>query len=142
MSSQASSAAARLDATTIATGSPTIRTLSVASVGYGGQCMPSGPMSVNGSVRSAISAPVSTSATPGALACRDRLDPEDPGVREGAAQERGVEHAGKLEVVDVAAAPGEDARVLDARDVGSDEAFHQVCSRSSAARFTPSTIDW
>ena len=38
------------------------------------------------------------------VAGRDRLHAQDPGVREGAAQERGVEHAGELEVVDVAAA--------------------------------------
>ena len=71
-------------------------------------------------------------------------------MREGAAHERGVEHAREAQVVDVAAPSRQDAGVLDPGDPLADEPFHYFSSgrswfssdRSSAARRTPSTIDW
>ena len=69
------------------------------------------------------------------------VDAPDPGVRERAAHEGGVQHAGQGDVVDVAAPAGEDARVLDPLDAGAGEpGDHQASLRSSAARSTPSTM--
>ena len=59
-------------------------------------------------------------------ASRDRLHTEDASVRERAAQERGVQHPGELQVVHVAAAAGQDARVLHAGDASADETFHHA----------------
>src|SRR5262249_50301953 len=47
----------------------------------------------------------------------DRLD---AGGRPRAAPHRGVQHIGKVDVVDIAALPGEEARVLDALDALAD----------------------
>ena len=63
-SSHASSAAARLSATTIAIGSPTMRTLSLASTGYGGAARSGGAYGRSGPIPSRSSA-VRTRATPG-----------------------------------------------------------------------------
>jgi len=51
-----------------------------------------------------------------------RVDPRDTGVGVGAPEHGGVEHAGKLHVVRVGGAPGEELRVLEARDVLADPA--------------------
>src|SRR5581483_8887993 len=72
---------------------------------------------------------------------RGGVDARDARVGERAAQERGVEHVGQPHVVDVAAAPGEDAAVLDAGHLGADEP-HCPTPMRSAASCTPSTIDW
>ena len=77
-----------------------------------------------------------------------RVDRPDAGVRVRAAQEGHVPHARQPHVVDVVASTGEDPPVLDPFDAGPDEpADHRAPSSSvpwiaSAARRTPSTIDW
>ena len=77
------------------TGSPTKRTLSMARIGWSRK---TGPKHGWMSVRSARSAPVRTAATPGHGRARGDVDRHDPGVRLGAAQQLGVEHARQLEV--------------------------------------------
>ena len=89
--------------------------------------------------------------------CDDRGNPRQPargrgidrgdlGVRHGAADEGGVQHPGQLQVIDVAALPGEDPAVFDAVHPGAGEphgvsAAFCVAMRSAASR-TPATIDW
>jgi hypothetical protein len=48
------------------------------------------------------------------------VDGLDAGVRPRAAKHRRVQHVGKVDVVDVAALPGQEAWVLDALDVLAD----------------------
>ena len=79
-----------------------------------------------------------------------RVDATDTSVREGTADERRVQHARELDIVDEVAATSEEPGVLDALDSCADESFHQAfpstapsaAASSSAARRTPSTIDW
>ena len=51
---------------------------------------------------------------------RDGVDRADPGMGVRAAHEAGVQRAGKLDVVDEAAAPGEQRRIFEARDAGAE----------------------
>ena len=75
------------------------------------------------------------------------VDARDEGVRDRAAHEHGVQHAGELDVVDVGARAGEDATVLGAGDARTDEPLrgndvgHRVASFvTPAAASTPLTI--
>ena len=52
--------------------------------------------------------------------CGADVDRLDAGVRARAAQHRRVQHVGQVDVVDVAALPGEQARILDALDALAD----------------------
>jgi hypothetical protein len=70
-----------------------------------------------------------------------QIDPGDPGVRVRAAEERDVERARQDEIGDVTALPGEEARVLDARDARADQLAGRPAS-SFAAASTAFTIPW
>ena len=125
MCSAASSASARVRATTIATGSPTQHARSTA-IGYcGADFMPGKQVSVptQGPVHSlASSAPVMTRATPGWRFASAVSMRTDPGVGERAAHEGGVQHARQREVVGVAAAAGHGALGAGARQGAADVA--------------------
>ena len=56
----------------------------------------------------------------GQLARGARVDPDDPGMGDRAAHERGMEHAGQRDVVDEPSGAAQEPRVFDARDVGAD----------------------
>ena len=61
------------------------------------------------------------------------VDRPDIGMRVGAPEDRGVEHAGELDVLDVLGAAGEQARVLNALQGVADVAGHQVPPDIAAA---------
>ena len=65
-----------------------------------------------------------------------RVDRHDPGVGEGAAHERGVQHARQGEVVGVAAAPGHGAPGAGARQGAADVAVGPVKALVSGLSFT------
>ena len=68
-----------------------------------------------------MSAPVSTATTPGIAFGRRRVDRADVGVGVRAAQDGEVGHPGQLDVVEVAALAGDEARVLDPLDGGAED---------------------
>ena len=74
------------------------------------------------------------------------LDRDDLGVRMRAAHEAGVQHAGQLDVVDVAAVPAEQALELPPRDARSDAGrrccvcVHQILPRRPITASTASTM--
>ena len=110
--SAASSASARVRATTITTGSPTQQARSTA-IGYcGADFMPGKQVSVPTHGADAELGQLRPRHDQGdaRLAARlARVDRHDPGVGEGAAHERGVQHARQGDVVGVAAAAGHGA---------------------------------
>jgi hypothetical protein len=72
-------------------------------------------------------------------------------VADGAAHERDVQHPRERDVSDVAPAPGEQARVLDARHAGADQSRIQlrqdvrrahVAPPPRATSLTAATIEW
>ena len=70
---------------------------------------------------SAICAPVNTASTPSIASRGAGVDRADAAVRDVAALERQVLHAGDLDVVDVGAAALDQARVFAALDALADE---------------------
>ena len=136
MCSAASSASARVRATTIATGSPTQQARSTAMrilrrrlhAGKAGERADPGA-----GASLASSAPVMTSATPGWRLASAASMRDDPGVGEGAAHEGGVQHARQREVVGVAAAPGHGALGAGARQGAADVAVGLGEGRSAGS---------
>ena len=80
----------------------------------------SGTNAGSGAFSAPRSSPVSTRRTPGTAFAASALIDEDPGVGVRAAQERGLEHVGQVDVVDVAPAAAQEALVLDAREGRAD----------------------
>ena len=68
-----------------------------------------------------ISAAVMTACTPGMRSRGGCVDAADAAVRDAAAQDHRVQHAGALEIVDELAAAGEKARVLGPIDRLTDQ---------------------
>ena len=62
--------------------------------------------------------------TPGAASAADTSIAADGRPRERAADEEGVQHRPPVDVVDERAVPGEQPRVLDPFDAGTDETRH------------------
>ena len=73
---------------------------------------------------SPISAAVMTVATPGSARAAVVSSAHDPAVRDGTAQDRGVEHAIEVQIIDELAAATQQAKILDAlnrlADIGVD----------------------
>ena len=65
---------------------------------------------------------------------RGGIDRTDAGMGVGRAQERGLERAGKMDVVDEAALAGEERLVLGALDPGADRARSHLATRSARGR--------
>ena len=89
--------------TTTATGSPTWRTVPEVSGWCSGVLIstPGGAHTMGSGARKSRSSPVKTATTSSRAAAARRVDRRDVRVRLGGAHERGVEHAGHLQVVDV-----------------------------------------
>ena len=113
-SSTASCAAALLRATMTATASPTWLTVSTAIDGCPGLTMSGVTGQAHGiePCSSAKSRPVKTATTPGRLLGGAHVDAGDAGVRDGAADDRQVQHPGQDHVVGPGGAPGDQPGVL------------------------------
>ena len=110
-------------ATTIATGSPTKRTRSVASGPNAGVCNPAGPAPRITPTTPSRSAAVSTRSTPGSARAAWRRPRRRARARTGCARTRRAGVRG-VEIVDELPTAAEQAGVLDPGDAGSDEAAH------------------
>ena len=127
-----SCAAAGVAATTIATGSPTWRTRSIASGCHGGSAngepsrfrMPPPRSAISVGIAPTPSAtrsrPVNTPSTPATSQRRCRVDRHHVGVGVRRAHERGVGLTRRVEVVGVAALPGQEPHVLAPLDRRAD----------------------
>ena len=69
-----------------------------------------------------MSAAVMTACTPGCFSAADDVDRADAAVRDGAAQDYGVQRVGARHVVDVLPAAAQEAQVLQALDRAADGA--------------------
>ena len=67
-----------------------------------------------------ISAAVMTARTPGSASAARRIDAADAAVRDGAAQDRRIQHAVALEIVDILAAAAQKPQILDPLDRAAD----------------------
>ena len=86
-----------------------------------------------------MSAPTKTATTPGIAFAADRVDRADVGVRVRAAQDGHVGHRRQLDVVEIVAVAGDEARVLDpldrfAEDVGGHRGASSPYARRGRAR--------
>ena len=108
ISSRASRAEYRSSATTNATSWPWKRTLSVASTA----CTSWDSVGIQASFSVSRTAPVMTALTFGCASAARRVDRDDPGVGVRAAQDRAVQHARQVHVVDVGALAADEPHVL------------------------------
>ena len=101
--SAASSATARLVATMAATASPCQQTRSIAIACCGADLRPFRCESTptHGVMTAASSLPVTTAMTPGMRLRRGGIDPDDPRMRMGRAQEHHMRHARQFHVADI-----------------------------------------
>ncbi len=142
ISSSASTACSGVSATTAATPSPVHLTSSVASTRGVLMLflMPDAPPAgqAMGSGLYGMSAPTITATTPGHRLGGAGVDRANVGVGVRAAEDGEVRHAGQLDVVEVAALAGDEARVLDpldrcAQDVGGHVVPPQAVAAADAA---------